>query len=70
MLACRSVPLAAVGKQSARGIVGHYQRVVAMDHDWRYQKMVPSVKNYMNITETSNKSLYNGGPNGLGRISV
>ena len=66
----RSVPLDAIGKQSDRRIVGQDQRVVAVDHDWRYQKMVHSITNCMNITETSNKSLYNGGPNGLGRISV
>ena len=67
---CRSVPLAAAGKQYARGIVGQDQRVVAADHDWRAEKMVPSVTNCMNITETAGKFLYSGGSNGLGRILV
>ena len=66
----RSVPFAAVGKQYSRGIVGQYQRVVAADHDCHAEKMVPSFTNRMNITETSDESLYSGGPNGLCHIFV
>ena len=32
--------------------------------------MVPSVTNHINITETTGKLIYSGGPNGLGRIFV
>ena len=64
----RSVPLADVGNKSDRGIVGQYQIVVAADRYWHADKMVPSVKNHINITETDGESLYSGGTNGLGRI--
>ena len=63
-----SVLLAAVGKQYSRGIVGQDQRVVSADNNWHAEKMVPSVANRMSTTEKSGKSLYSGGPNGLGRI--
>ena len=66
----RSVPLTAVENKFSRGIVGQYQRVVAADHNWHAEKIVPSIKNRMNITETAVKLLYSGGPNGLGRIFV
>ena len=70
MLACRSVPLAAVGKLSDRRIVVQDKIVVAADHDWHAEKMVTSVTNRMHITETYGESLYSDGPNGLGRIFV
>ena len=53
----RSIPLDDVGNKSARVIVGQDQRVVASDHYWHAEIMVPSVTNRMNITETSGESL-------------
>ena len=67
MPAGRSVPLTDVGNQSPRGIVGQYHRVVAADHDWHAKKIVSSIKNCMNITETYCEWLYSSGSNGLGR---
>ena len=66
----RSVPIADIGKKSARGIVGQYQRVIAANQDWHAEKMVPYITNCMNITETADKLLYSGVPNGLGLIFV
>ena len=66
----RSVTVADVRKKSGRGIVGQYPRVIDTNNDWNAEKMVPSITNRMNITETADKLLYSGGTNGPGRIFV
>ena len=64
----RSVPLSDVTQQSTGAIVGQYQIFITADHDWNYERVIPSVTLRMDITETDGKSLYSGGPNGICRI--
>ena len=66
----RSVPLSDVTQQSFREIVGQYQIFITADHDWNYERVIPSVTLRMDTTQTYGKSLYSGGPNGICCIFV
>ena len=64
----RSVPLSDVTQQSTGAIVGQYQIFITADHDWNYERVIPSVTLRMDITQTYGKSLYSGGTNVPGYI--
>jgi hypothetical protein len=70
----RDIPVAAVAHQSGRGaIVPSGHMVQACDHDFTADKIVPSVKNYMNIGRSTGESLYSGdeeGGNGTVQVAL
>ena len=66
----RTVPIAATSRQSVRAIVPMDKEVRAADHDWRAEKIVPSVTHRMNLTKTAGDLLFGGGESGNGLIYV
>ena len=66
----RSVPVSATQHNTLRAIVSENTRVLAADHDWKSEKIVPSVTSEFNIGESVGDSLFSGGVDGKGRHSV
>ena len=57
----RTFPIAASSHQSARDIIPMGKEVCIADHDWRAEKIVPSVTHQMNFTNIAVDSLFSGG---------
>lgn len=66
----RSVPIAAVTQQSSRVIIPIGVQILASDHEWRAEKLIPSGSHRMNVTGVPGESLYSGGIDGIGQTHV
>lgn len=64
------VPIQATANQSARAIVQEGTVVQAADHSWLMYKLIPSVSSRFNIRDTFGESLFSGGAEGHGHITV
>lgn len=65
----RHIPIAA-GRQSNRVMAAQGSSVLAADHDWHAENLIPSVIHKMNITNNAGESLFSGGVHGNGRTYV
>ena len=66
----RTVPVAAVQRQSGLGINPVNAEIIAADHDFTAEKFVPSVTHYFNIGKDMGSSLFSGGEDGNGIMEV
>lgn len=66
----RYVPVASVQKQSSRAPMLPGIELLATDHDWCCEKLIPSVIQLMNNSADPGELLFSGGPNGNGRTFV
>lgn len=64
------VPLAAVQNQSCRAPMLPHMSLLAGDHGWYCEKIVPSVVQVMNNSPDPGASLFSGGPTGNGRTYI
>ena len=63
-------PIAATAHNKARAFVENGTQVHASDHDWSFLKIAPSVTSMLNIGREPGESLFSGGQNGQGEITV
>ena len=66
----RTVPVAAVQRQSGLSIHPVNSQIIAADHDFTAEKFIPSVTHYFNIGRDMGSSLFSGGEDGNGIMEV
>ena len=66
----RTVPVAAVQRQSGLSIHPVNSQIIAADHDFTAEKFIPLVTHYFNIGRDMGSSLFSGGEDGNGIMEV
>ena len=66
----QDTPTSATAHESGQVLVREGDTNQAADHNWGCDKLTPSVRLQMNIGKDPAESLFSGGPQGNGKISV